>query len=86
LDSPKRTSKSSNPDAKNGLLETLRKVRHRSPQPKFCPRCQGHNIYANQNFGLLPLTYRCRDCGYEGPLILELELEKPDSETAGKDE
>ena len=80
MDSPKRTSKSNSPEETNGLLETLRKVRHRSPQPIFCPKCHGHNIYAKQNFGLLPLTYRCRDCDYEGSIVLEIEPEGPDSE------
>jgi len=58
------------------FLEALKKIRYRDPEPKICPKCRGHNIYPEQNFGILPVTYRCRDCGYEGTLVLELEEEE----------
>jgi ribosomal protein L37AE/L43A len=56
-----------------GIFETLKKVKHSSPRPKFCPKCKRHNIFPRQAFGILPLKYQCRDCGYEGTLVLELE-------------
>jgi len=62
-------------EALKGLWETLKLVRHRKPQPKFCPKCKGHNIYPVSLFGILPTTYRCRDCGYEGVLVLEVDRE-----------
>jgi predicted RNA-binding Zn-ribbon protein involved in translation (DUF1610 family) len=56
-----------------GIFETLKKVKHSSPTPKFCPKCKGHQIFPRQTFGILPLKYQCRDCDYEGTLVLELE-------------
>jgi predicted RNA-binding Zn-ribbon protein involved in translation (DUF1610 family) len=55
------------------LWRTITKVRHRGPQPKFCPMCGGHRVYSEPNFGILPTVYRCRDCSYEGPLVVEIE-------------
>ena len=63
-----------------GLWETLKQIRFRRPRPKFCPRCRGHNIYPVSMLGILPTTYRCRDCGYEGALVLEVD---PEREGAG---
>jgi len=58
------------------LLETLKHIRHSRPRPKFCPKCRGHNIYPASMLGILPTTYRCRDCGYEGILVLEVDRER----------
>jgi predicted RNA-binding Zn-ribbon protein involved in translation (DUF1610 family) len=63
-----------------GVKDTLRQIRHRRPQPVFCPKCKGKNIYPVPNYGILPTTYRCRDCGYEGAFVLELEVEDEDLE------
>ena len=60
-------------EALRGFWETLKQARHQMPRPKFCPKCRGHNIYPNPTMGILPTTYRCRDCGYEGPLVLEID-------------
>ena len=62
-------------DGLRDLLETIKHIRHRDPQPKFCPRCKGHNIYPTSIAGILPTTYRCMDCGYEGILVLEADVE-----------
>jgi len=66
-----------------GVKDTLRQIRHRSPQPIFCPICQGKNIHPVPNYGILPTTYRCSDCDYEGALVIELEAE---DEGSGKKE
>jgi len=63
-----------------GLWETLKQIRHRRPQPKFCPVCKGPNIYPTSTLGILPTTYKCRDCEYEGVLVLEVDQE-PDGPT-----
>lgn len=55
------------------LWETIKQIRHSRPKPKFCPQCKGHNIYPTSMLGILPTNYRCRDCGYEGVLVLEIE-------------
>ena len=51
-------------------------MKHSSPRPKFCPKCKGHRIYPISTLGILPETYRCRDCGYEGSFFLEIEPEE----------
>ena len=53
--------------------ETLRKIRHRNPQPVFCPRCESSQIKQVASFGILTGKYRCNACGYEGTIVLELE-------------
>lgn len=63
-------------DGLKGLWETLKQIRHQMPRPKFCPKCKGHNVYSNPTLGVLPTTYRCRDCGYEGPLVIEIDPEE----------
>ncbi|MBN1645690.1 hypothetical protein JW868_01480 [Candidatus Woesearchaeota archaeon] len=39
---------------------------------RFCPRCQSTDIelYAGGQTG----AYRCKKCGYVGPLILEKDI------------
>jgi predicted RNA-binding Zn-ribbon protein involved in translation (DUF1610 family) len=60
-----------------GLWETLKQFKHQSPQPKFCPKCKGSNIYpASSLGGLLPTVYKCNNCGYEGHLVFELDPEE----------
>ena len=58
-----------------GLWETLKQIRHRSPQPKFCPSCKGRNIYPTSILGILPTIYKCRDCGYQGAIVIEVDRE-----------
>jgi len=59
-----------------GLWQTLKQFRHQLPKPKFCPRCKGHNVYSDSILGILPTTYICRDCGYKGNIILEIDTEE----------
>ncbi len=59
-----------------GLMDTLRQIRYRRPQPVFCPRCESNDIHLIQNFGILPEKYRCHSCGYEGVIVLELIEDK----------
>jgi predicted RNA-binding Zn-ribbon protein involved in translation (DUF1610 family) len=57
------------------FLDIFRQVKHQKPQPKFCPNCRSHNIFSKETYGALPLSYRCRDCGYEGIVVLEMDPE-----------
>lgn len=57
------------------IIETLKQVKYSRVQPKFCPKCKSHNIYPKPNYGIYPETYACRDCDYEGQLVIELEPE-----------
>ena len=61
---------------KGVLRETLENIRHRPPQPVFCPRCGGSDMKQVPGFGLLPVKWRCNVCGYEGALVVELEQDK----------
>lgn len=76
MDSPSITSRSSEVEGLRQLWNTLKKMRYGSPQPKFCPKCMGHNIRINSLPGILPPTYKCLDCGYEGCLVFEIEPEE----------
>lgn len=68
--------RSSEVDGLRGLLETLKLLKHQPPKPKFCPHCRGHKIFPASNLGILPTTYKCRDCGYEGSVVIEIEPEE----------
>jgi ribosomal protein L37AE/L43A len=65
-----------------GLRETLGKIRHRKPQPVFCPRCGSSDMKQTPSFGLLPVKWRCNACGYEGTLVVELQ---PDENVEGRE-
>jgi len=56
-----------------GIRDTFSKIRHRKPQPVFCPRCGSADLKRVANFGILPPKWRCEKCGYEGIIVLELE-------------
>jgi predicted RNA-binding Zn-ribbon protein involved in translation (DUF1610 family) len=62
------------------LRETLKQIRHRKPQPKFCPVCRSHRIRAISLIGILPTTYVCDDCGYRGVLTLEIDEDADESD------
>ena len=57
------------------FLDTLRQFKHHSLKPKFCPKCKSYNIYLKETYGALPQTYGCKDCDYEGLVVLEIEPE-----------
>ncbi|MEM2912786.1 MAG: hypothetical protein QXR06_00425 [Candidatus Bathyarchaeia archaeon] len=42
-----------------------------------CPRCGSLNIQLSSKFDawLMPKRYVCEDCGYVGPLVLEIDKE-----------
>jgi transposase-like protein len=42
---------------------------------KVCPQCGSKNIYAEDG-GVLGEVYRCRDCGYTGAFIVEVDSEE----------
>ncbi|MEM2110971.1 MAG: hypothetical protein QXX08_03725 [Candidatus Bathyarchaeia archaeon] len=47
---------------------------------KVCPRCQSINIQLSTSFDiwLTPRRYICKDCGYIGPIVLEIEKTEED--------
>jgi predicted RNA-binding Zn-ribbon protein involved in translation (DUF1610 family) len=57
------------------FLDIFKQVKHQRPQPIFCPNCRSHKIFPKDTYGMLPPTYSCRDCDYEGKVVLEMDLE-----------
>jgi predicted RNA-binding Zn-ribbon protein involved in translation (DUF1610 family) len=63
------------------LRFTLRKTGTQPQRPKkieVCPRCGSVNIKLSSKLDmwLTPKQYICHDCGYRGPVVLELEEDK----------
>jgi len=73
-----------------GILENLREVlkglkrkKLGKPTPKLCPKCGSPKIRLSSSFdtyprmyGITPTQYSCENCGYKGPIVIELEEEK----------
>jgi len=70
-----------------GLLKNLREVvknlKHAQPTPKLCPRCHSPKLKLSSRFDiwLFPEQYICQNCGYKGPIVLELEKEEETKKT-----
>jgi len=71
-----------------GLLQNLREVvrslKHRQPAPKLCPRCGSPRLRLSSRFDiwLFPEQYVCDNCGYKGPIVMELEKEETKEQKA----
>jgi len=65
-----------------GLLQNLREVfrtlKHRRPSKIYCPRCGSPKIHLSSSldYWLTPKKYFCENCGYTGPIVMELEKEE----------
>jgi hypothetical protein len=70
-----------------GLLKNMREVvrsfKHDGPSPKLCPRCTSPKLRLSSRFDmwLFPEQYICENCGYKGPIVLELVKEEEKEET-----
>ncbi len=55
--------------------DMLRSVKHRRPAQVYCPRCFSPKIRLSGglDFWFNSRKYVCTECGYYGPLVLELE-------------
>ena len=65
------------------VLGRLKRKKLREQTPTLCPRCGSSKIKISSSFdtyprmyGLTPRQYVCEECGYRGPIVLELEEEK----------
>ena len=64
-----------------GILENLREVlkglKRRKLVLKLCPRCGSPKLRLSSRFDvwLTPEQYVCEDCGYKGPVVMEIEEE-----------
>jgi predicted RNA-binding Zn-ribbon protein involved in translation (DUF1610 family) len=78
------------------LLQNVREIftslKHRKPTQIYCPRCCSPKIKMHSSFDqwLTPAKYVCSQCGYVGPIVMELEKEEtpnpaaPDSTASSK--
>jgi transposase-like protein len=60
------------------IHEVIRTLKHRKPSRIYCPRCCSPNINLHSSLDqwLTPPKYVCQQCGYTGPIIMELEKEQ----------
>ncbi|MEM3626671.1 MAG: hypothetical protein QXZ25_01450 [Candidatus Bathyarchaeia archaeon] len=64
------------------LLQNIREVfktlKHRKPSKIYCPKCGSPNIHLSSSldYWLTPKKYACENCGYVGPIVMELEGEQ----------
>ncbi|MGC9346155.1 MAG: hypothetical protein ACP5ER_05145 [Candidatus Bathyarchaeales archaeon] len=64
------------------LLQNIREVfktlKHRKPSEIYCPRCGSPKIHLSSSldYWLTPKKYVCQNCGYRGPIVMELEKEE----------
>jgi len=66
------------------IREVLKSMKHRRPSSIFCPRCASSKIslFSSLDIWLTPKKYVCGDCGYVGPVVMELEKTEKEEESA----
>jgi predicted RNA-binding Zn-ribbon protein involved in translation (DUF1610 family) len=69
----------------NRFIEVVKALKRRSQSAVACPQCGGPNIFKSTGMDgwLLPPLYLCKDCGYTGRLVLELEKQDSGRGMAG---
>jgi predicted RNA-binding Zn-ribbon protein involved in translation (DUF1610 family) len=62
------------------ILEVFKTLKYHGPSKIYCPRCGSPRIHLSSSldYWLTPKNYVCDECGYRGPIVMELE------EDAGK--
>ena len=60
------------------VREVLNTLKHRKPSRIYCQKCASPKINLSNSLEiwLLPKKYLCENCGYIGPIIMELEKEE----------
>ena len=60
------------------VLEVLNTLKHRKPSRIYCPKCASPKINLSNSLEIWLLTkkYLCENCGYIGPIVMELEKEE----------
>jgi len=59
------------------IREIFKTIKFRKPAKKYCPRCGSPRIHLSSSldYGITPKKYVCENCGYRGPLVMEIEKE-----------
>jgi transposase-like protein len=62
----------------SSIRDVMKSLKHRRPSKIYCPRCASSNIhlFSNLDYWLVPKRYVCEDCGYNGPIVMELEKDE----------
>jgi hypothetical protein len=63
------------------VREVLKSLKHGKPSKIYCPRCCSSKIFLSSGLDiwLTPKKYVCKNCGYIGPVIMEIEKEEESS-------
>ncbi|MCL4430160.1 MAG: hypothetical protein M1167_05350 [Chloroflexi bacterium] len=72
----------------DGIRDVFKHTKHRKPTQIYCPRCASPKIQLSSSLDiwLTPRQYYCKNCGYLGIIVMELEKEEPETETKNKEE
>jgi len=65
------------------VREVFKSIKHRSPTQIYCPRCCSPKIKLTSSLavgGIFPKQYYCEECGYVGPVVMELEKDEKEKE------
>jgi len=60
------------------VREVLKSLKHGKPSQIYCPRCCSPkiNLSSGLDIWLTPKKYVCENCGYIGPIVMEINIEK----------
>jgi predicted RNA-binding Zn-ribbon protein involved in translation (DUF1610 family) len=60
------------------IREVLGMLKRRKPSKIYCPKCGSAKIRLSHSldYWLTPPKYLCENCGYVGPIVMELEKEE----------
>jgi len=67
------------------IREILKTIKHRRPSKNYCPRCGSPKIHLSSSldYWLTPKKYICEECGYHGPIVMELDENNEKDEGSG---
>jgi len=67
------------------IREILKTIKHRHPSKIYCPRCGSPKIHLSSSldYWLTPKKYICEECGYKGPIVMELDENNKKDEGSG---
>ncbi|MEM2995577.1 MAG: hypothetical protein QXI91_06165 [Candidatus Bathyarchaeia archaeon] len=59
------------------VREVFRMLKHKKPSKIYCPRCGSPKMHLSSILDgwLAPKKYVCEECGYIGPIVMEIEKE-----------
>jgi len=65
------------------LIKVFRELKHSKPSIIVCPKCGSTKIHLASRLDswLMPAIYVCDECGYHGPIVMELEEERSSGST-----